>query len=160
MDLELDKYVFFQDEAVVLRCIKYDQVDLLRQYLDKHSHGLDDQIVDRMFNFTVTLIKPNCFKLLCSFFPDRIPTDVLKQLFHAVLCIKQDIDAMPISTERECDAAQSRADDLSDDITLIGELVLFLKEHNALTKDDKDDAMEIVEEYKLEDVLGRIINLF
>lgn len=143
MDLELDKYVFFQDEAVVLRCIKNDQVELLEKYLTEHGHALDDQVVDRMFNFAVSLIKPQCFKKLVDFFPDRIPTDVLKKTFHAVLCAKQDMQ-----------------DDLSDDITRIGEMVLFLSERDALVEDDKDDALEIVEEYKLEELLGRIVKLF
>lgn len=160
MDLELDKYVLFKDESLVIRYIKYDNVDSLKDYVMEHQHTLDDQIIDRMFNFTVTLIRPSCFKLLCHYFPDRIPDDVLKKSVHTILCQKQDLDDMPMKTEEQCDAMQSMADDMASNVIKVGEIVMFLKERNLLSNEDKISASELVEEYELGEIFDRIVAIF
>lgn len=160
MDLELDKYVLFKDEFLVIRYIKYDNVDSLKKYIMEHQRFLDEQIIDRLFNFSLTLIKPLCFKLLCHYFSDRIPDDVLKKTIHTIIRQKQDLDDMPMKTPEQCAALQSMADNMAGNVIKVGEIVTFLKERNLLSNEDKLHASELVEEYDLGDVFNRIDSIF
>lgn len=121
-----EKVVFFKDEEMVLKLIKHEYTTQLNDYIN--THGLPDGLYDRLIGYSVNMLKPFSFKSLALRDMTRIPDDVMKRVFHTILC--EVIDG---------------ADDSIGGVA--NEFYDFLKEYGKVDKDDITNALDIYYDY-------------
>lgn len=128
-----EKIVFFADEGEILTLIKNEDTSKLMQYFNEN--GCDKKLMIRFVGYSINMIKPFSFKCLCLMDMTLIPYDVMKRVFHVILCEHQD------------NVSKDRMDYL---VLAARQIAEFLVEYNQLHSDDVNDAIDIYKEYKME----------
>lgn len=127
----------FEDEAIILSYIKRDDTRALSEYL-RHT-VVPDELVSRVIGYALNMVKPKTFEHLCRGHSNLVPPDAMKRVFHTITCHVQD-DA-----------------DVTDIVERAMAVAVALKTNGWLNGTDVEEAMEIYNEYNLNDHLAGVV---
>jgi hypothetical protein len=134
----------FSDEGIVLSYIKREATTELYHYVNKNK--MDDKLMERLIGYSVNMVKPKAFAVLCNNDKRLVPTDVMQRVFHTINCDVQDNEKKSVEMTKMADNAY--------------EIAGFLSGLGALDAGDIAEAMEIYKEYDLEPLLTALVNKF
>lgn len=134
----------FNDEEIILSLIKREDTQALRGYFEYTD--VDPAVVARLIGYSINMVKPKSFIVLCGTNYNLVPPDVMKRIFHTINCDKQD-------------GQKSNAEmvDMSRNAYIFAK---FLNDNALMDIDDVAEATEIYKEYDLKDLLGNLVANF